>query len=84
MMILILKLLALLATGVFAILGMWAEHHDTKKLAKSFSFWAVALTAFLSGLLLFIDTYSIRSPAGQASVLHKASSVSSETTAQRR
>lgn len=56
MTILLLKLVALIATGVFAILGMWAEHRETKKLAKSFPFWGVVLTTLLSGLLLFIET----------------------------
>jgi len=67
-MILILKLLALLATGVFAILGMWAEHHDTKKLIKSFPFWGVILTTLLSGLLLFIETNKAAQDAIDASV----------------
>ena len=68
MTILLLKLLALIATGVFAILGMWTEHRDTKKLAKSFPFWGVVLTTFLSGLLLFVETNKAAKDAIDTSV----------------
>ena len=68
MTILLLKLLALIATGVFAILGMWAEHRETKKLARSFPFWGVVLTTLLSGLLLFIETNKAAKDAIDTSV----------------
>ena len=55
-LVFVLKALSLLLTGIFAVIGMRAEHGGLKKLFRSVAFWGVAITTTLSVCLLFVET----------------------------
>lgn len=66
-MILFLRIAGLIATGVFAVLGMRSEHGNIKELFKHFPFWGVITTTVFSGALLFYETNKASKDAVEAS-----------------
>lgn len=55
-LIFVLKALSLLLTGIFAVIGMRAEHGGLKRLLRSVAFWGVVVTTTISVSLLLVET----------------------------